>query len=361
MNNFLITPIEYLKGVGPQRAELLKKELGVFTFGDLLEYFPFRYVDRSAYQKISDVVNSDGFVQIKGQIVGFLEGGSGRSKRLTAKFQDDSGMIDLVWFKGVHWVKSSLKINTNIQIYGKPKLFNGKWNIPHPEVSEIANTGVTGFQPVYSSTEKLMARGLNTKGIEKLVKVLLEEFKHPVEEHFSPEICKEYRLIERMQALKWIHMPTSEDQARAARFRLKFEELFFLQMELLVRKMISMQKSKGYVMKEVGDAFNTFFNDHLPFELTGAQKKVVKEIRRDLISGHHMNRLLQGDVGSGKTLVALLTMLFGIGNDFQVALMAPTEILADQHFTGLKEYADELGLSIDKLTGSTTKAKRKVL
>ena len=358
MNNFLITPIEYLKGVGPQKAELLKKEIGIYTFQDLLEYYPFRYVDRSSFQRISDLLDAVGNVQIKGRIVGLMESGTGRSKRLTAKFQDETGMIDLVWFKGASWVKNSLKVNEDIQIYGRPTQFNGRWNIAHPEISSINQSNEVGYQPVYSSTEKLNARGLSTKGIEKLVKSLLVQLDGQIEEPFSIAICEEHRLIPKDKAIQLIHNPKSELDAQQARFRLKFEELFFLQMELLVRKKITLQKSKGYVMNEVGDAFNTFYKNYIPFELTGAQKRVLKEIRRDLNTGHHMNRLLQGDVGSGKTLVALLSMLLAVGNDYQAAIIAPTEILAIQHFESISELLAPMDIKVSLLTGSTKKKAR---
>jgi ATP-dependent DNA helicase RecG len=358
MNNFLITPIEYLKGVGPQKAELLKKEIGIFSFKDLLEYYPFRYVDRSRYHTISELLEVNSLVQIKGRIVGIFEAGVGRNKRLTAKFQDETGMIDLVWFKGASWIKSSLKVNEEIQIYGKPTNYKGKWNIPHPEISAVAPPGGEGFQPVYSSTERLNSTGLNTKGIEKLVKVLLEQLSGQVEELLPESLRKEHRLITREQAIHWIHSPGSELEAQRARFRLKFEELFFLQLELLVRKKITMQKSKGYRMETVGSLFNEFYEKHIPFEMTNAQKKVLKEIRRDLNTGHHMNRLLQGDVGSGKTLVALLSMLLAIGNGFQAALIAPTEILALQHFESISEMLEPLNVKVALLTGSTKKKAR---
>ena len=358
MNNFLITPIEYLKGVGPQRAELLKKEIGIHSFQDLLEYYPFRYVDRSQYHRIGDLFNVNGAVQLKGQIVGMMESGMGRNKRLTAKFQDDSGVIDLVWFKGIKWVKDSLPINKDVVVYGRPKMFKNTWNIPHPEITEASKVKSTGFQPIYSSTEKLTSKGLHSKGIEKLIRTLLLEFNQPVDEVLPPEMLSEHRLISKKQALKWVHVPGNENEARQAQFRLKFEELFFLQMELLVRKQITMQKSKGFVLDEVGDAFNEFYANHLPFELTNAQKRVVKEIRSDLKSGFHMNRLLQGDVGSGKTLVALLTMLLGIGNGYQAALMAPTEILAIQHFESLQKMLGEMNIRVELLTGSTKKKDR---
>jgi ATP-dependent DNA helicase RecG len=358
MNNFLITPIEYLKGVGPQKAELLKKEIGVFTFGDLLEYYPFRYVDRSRFQRISDLFDIEGNVQIKGRIVGILESGSGRGKRLTAKFQDDTGMIDLVWFKGTSWVKNTLKVNKEIQVYGKATQFNGSWNIAHPEIFNINNSNEIGYQPVYPSTEKLNSTGLNTKGIEKLVKVLLDQIQKLFEEPFSEAICIEHRLISKDRAVRLIHNPKSELDAQQARFRLKFEELFFLQMELLVRKKITLQKSKGYIMEEVGDVFNIFYKNYIPFELTGAQKRVLKEIRKDLNTGHHMNRLLQGDVGSGKTLVALLSMLLAVGNGYQAAIIAPTEILAIQHYESISELLESMDVKVKLLTGSTKKKDR---
>ncbi len=360
MNNFLITPIEYLKGVGPQRAEVLKKELGIYTFQDLIEYYPFRYVDRSEHHKIRDLVGLDGFAQLRGRITQILESGTGRSKRLTAKFEDETGMIDLVWFKGASWIKKSIEINKKIQIYGKPKLYANKWNIPHPEISSI-NEKEVGFQPVYSSTERLNSMNLNTKGIEKIVRNLLKENAAKFDDLLPERFREKYRLVPRDTAIRGVHLPKSEQQVQAARFRLKFEELFFLQMELLMRKKIAMQKSKGFVFEKVGSHFNTFYTDVLPFDLTGAQKRVLKEIRRDMNTGHHMNRLLQGDVGSGKTLVALLSMLIGIDNKFQAALMAPTEILAIQHFESISEFLQSMDVKVALLTGSTKKKDRVVL
>lgn len=360
MNNFLITPIEYLKGVGPQRAELLKKELGIYSFGDLLHYYPFRYVDRSKYHTISELLSLNGPAQLKGRIVSVMEAGVGRGKRLTAKFQDETGMIDLVWFKGTKWVKSSIRVNEEIVVYGRAKQYGAKWNIPHPEMAKPTKA-VAGLQPVYSSTERLNASGFNSKGIEKLIAPLLEQLSGQIEELLPPSLTQEHRLISREQALLKIHRPTSEREAEQARIRLKFEELFYLQLELLVRKKITMQKSKGVRMEKVGEEFNDFYQNHIPFELTGAQKRVLKEIRQDLNTGHHMNRLLQGDVGSGKTLVALLTMLLGVGNGFQCAMMAPTEILATQHFESLSEMLEKMDIKVALLTGSTKKRERTVL
>jgi ATP-dependent DNA helicase RecG len=360
MNNLLITPIEYLKGVGPKRAELLKKELKIFSFGDLVHYYPFRYIDRSHFHKVADLIELNGPAQLKGRIVGMMETGVGKSKRLTAQFQDDSGMINLIWFKGGKWIKNAIKVNEDIVIYGRPKQFGGKWQIPHPEMSKPSAIE-KGFQPVYSSTEKLTANGLDTRGIEKLTAVLLSQISGQIEELLPVSVCKENRLISREDAIIEIHKPTNSQKAEQARIRLKFEELFFLQLELLVRKKITLQKSKGVKLELVGDAFNTFYKNHIPFELTGAQKRVLKEIRHDLNTGHHMNRLLQGDVGSGKTLVALLTMLLGIGNGFQAALMAPTEILAIQHFESISKLMEKLNVRVALLTGSTKKKDRVVL
>ena len=360
MNNLLITPIEFLKGVGPKKADLLKKELRIFTFNDLLTYFPFRYIDRSQFHKVSDLIGLNGPAQLKGKIVGMMDVGSGRGKRLTAQFQDESGMINLVWFKGAGWIKKSIKINEEIIVYGRPKQFGGKWNIPHPEMSSVKITG-DKLKPVYSSTELLSINGMDTKGIEKLTGVLLDQIHGQIEELLPESVIQGNRLIGREQAILKVHRPKTEQDAQEARLRLKFEELFFLQMELLVRKKITIQKSKGVRMAEVGDVFNDFYKNHIPFELTGAQKKVLKEIRQDLNTGHHMNRLLQGDVGSGKTLVALLTMLLGIGNGFQAALMAPTEILAIQHNESISEMMEKLDIKVALLTGSTKKKDRIVL
>lgn len=359
MNNFLGTPVEFLKGVGPQKAELLRKELGIFTFGDLLDYYPFRYADRSRLSKVRDILTAEGPVQLTGKIVGILEAGAGRNKRLTAKFQDDTGMVDLVWFKGIRWIKGAIKVNEEIRIYGKPTQFKGKWNIPHPEMSAVGEAEPPGLQPVYSSTERLTANGLNSRGIERLVRALLEHIHGQIEEPFPAEVLHEHRLISKELAVRWVHTPSDEAEARSARFRLKFEELFFLQLELLVRKQITMQKSKGYVMEQVGKEFNDFYAKYIPFDLTNAQKRVMKEIRRDLGSGQHMNRLLQGDVGSGKTLVALLTMLLALGNGFQSALMAPTEILAIQHYESIRAMLEPMGIEVALLTGSTKKRDRR--
>lgn len=360
MNDKWITPIEYLKGVGPQRAELLKKEVGIYSFFDLLNYFPFRYVDRSVFNTVADILHIQGPVQLKGRIVGLREEGIGRGKRLVAQFQDETGMIQLVWFKGASWVKNSIKVNETIVVYGKASQFSGKWNMPHPEMTDFAKHE-TGLQPVYPSTERLSSAGLDSKGIHKLQRNLYEQIPYNFEEWMPEAVLTEHRMIERTKAMQWIHFPKSEGQAEHAKLRLKFEELLLMQMELLVRKKISMNRSEGFLLSEVGEVFNSFYKNHIPFDLTGAQKRVLKEIRANVNSGHHMNRLLQGDVGSGKTLVALLTMLLAIDNGFQAALMAPTEILANQHFESVGEMVKDLGLKVGLLTGSVKKKDRRIL
>lgn len=359
MNEFLQTPIAFLKGVGPQRAELLRQEINVVTVNDLLNYFPFRYVDRSAYHTVADLRYLDSYAQLRGTLVGINEVAVGRQKKLVAKFQDASGLIELVWFQGIHFIKPLLKLGAEYQVYGKAKMYGNTWNIPHPELTEWQNVGQkTGIQPVYSSTEKLAAKGLHTKGIEKLTSVLALQLKGKIPEILPDELLKAHNFMSREAAFKEVHLPTSEHAFHVARQRLKFEELFFLQMELLLRKQISVSKSKGFIFSEVGTLFTDFYEKYLPFSLTGAQKRVLKEIRKDFLSGHHMNRLLQGDVGSGKTLVALLTMLIANGNGFQAALMAPTEILANQHAETLREMVKDLPIRIELLTGSITKKNR---
>ena len=359
MNEFLQTPIAFLKGVGPQRADLLRQEINVVTVNDLLNYFPFRYVDRSAYHTVADLRYLDSYAQLRGTIIAVNEVAIGRQKKLVAKFQDTSGLIELVWFQGIHFIKPMLKLGAEYQVYGKAKMYGNNWNIPHPELTEWQNVGQkTGIQPVYSSTEKLASKGLHTKGIEKLTAALALQLKGKIPEILPAEILKAHNFMSREAAFKEVHLPTSEHAFHIARQRLKFEELFFLQMELLLRKQISVSKSKGFIFSEVGSLFSDFYEHYLPFSLTGAQKRVLKEIRKDFLSGHHMNRLLQGDVGSGKTLVALLTMLIANGNGFQAALMAPTEILANQHAETLREMVKDLPIRIELLTGSVKKKNR---
>ena len=298
----------------------------------------------------------------KGKVDQIKETGKGRYKKLSARFYDDTGSVQLIWFRGVSWIKSSLNINETYIIFGKPKIYSKKWSIPHPEMTIIShNVPRTGFFPLYPSTEKLNSKGLNSKGIEKLISLIIPQIGQSFPESLSEGIVNEYRLISKKDAIKKIHQPNNQQDIQQAVFRLKFEELFYLQLELLIRKKLTAIKHRGFVFKEVGTLFNTFYKDKLPFQLTNAQKKVIKEIRKDFLSGEHMNRLLQGDVGSGKTLVALMTMLLATDNGYQAAIMAPTEILATQHFESLTEFLSDLPIRVSLLTGSTKKSQRKFL
>jgi len=361
MSDLLSTPIEYLKGVGPKRGSVLRSELSIFTFGDLLYYFPFRYIDRSEFQLISQIPNYEGAVQLKGQITSVREIGTGRGKRLEATFRDDSGIMNLVWFKGIKWIQPKLQPGTQLIVWGKAKLYGTTQTISHPELEFIlpGKPLEQGLQPVYHSSEKLQNAGFNTRGIERIVKELLPAVKNQVTEDLPQWIMGELALMNKENALVNIHKPPNLNAAKKAQFRLKFQELFYLQLELLIRKQITQRKIKGFQFTQVGEPFTEFYENHIPFELTNAQKKVIKEIRKDLSSGVHMNRLLQGDVGSGKTLVALMVMLIAIGNGYQACIMAPTAILATQHFISIKELLSEMDVSVELLIGATKKAARK--
>ncbi len=363
MSDLLSTPIEYLKSVGPQRGAILRKEAGIFTFGDLLTYYPFRYVDKTSFQKISDIVHLEGFVQLKGKITSIREVATGRIKRLEARLEDGSGSIDLVWFKGAKWIKPKIANLPEVIVYGKPKQFGPKVNIAHPEMEILTGKEEVngGLQAIYHSGEKLQLLGFTTKGIENIIAQLLPQLKNQIEETLPQRILGELNMIGKEKAMIEIHAPQSHELAQRAQFRLKFEELFFLQLELLLRKQITQKKLKGIRLTKVGDVFNDFYNKHLPYQLTGAQKKVIKEIRTDLASGMHMNRLLQGDVGSGKTLVALMVMLIAIDNGHQACIMAPTEILATQHYNTICEFLKDMNVKVELLTGSTKQSKRKIL
>jgi ATP-dependent DNA helicase RecG len=359
MNSLLATPIAYLKGVGPQKALILQEELGIFTFQDLLFHFPYRYQDRTIFHQISLIRPEDNYVQLKGRFTHISESGSGRHKKLHCQFTDGSATIELVWFQGFQWLKTGLNIQDQYIVFGKPKFFQNQWTIPHPELNKITpETLLKGFQAFYPSTEKCQSKGLHSRGLSKLVGQLLEQLKGKVPENLPNYICEALHLMPKPYALHEIHQPSNETLLKAARYRLKWEELFFLQLELLLRKGNSAKKLAGFQFNEVGSVFNEFYQEHLPFELTGAQKRVLKEIRKDLGNGQHMNRLLQGDVGSGKTLVALLSLLLAIGNGLQGALMAPTEILANQHFIGISELLDKMNVRVALLTGSTKKKER---
>nr|WP_295870118.1 ATP-dependent DNA helicase RecG [uncultured Chitinophaga sp.] len=362
----LSNPIEYLKGVGPQKGELLRKEIGVHTFGDLLQYFPFRYVDRTKIDKIASLSGYEDFVQIRGRILRMEVVGENRGKRLVATFKDETGIIELVWFQGWQWMQKSLRENVSYLVFGRISVFNGVPQLAHPEMDllteEIA-TGKQHLEPVYSTTEKLKARGLTAKAIGKLTRALLEQMSPmEVRENIPVEVLQQYRLMPRSMAYFKIHLPGSEDEAHQAQRRLKFEELFIAQIRICRLKIKRQKLSHGYVFGAVGESFNEFYNNHLPFDLTGAQKRVLKEIRMDTVHGRQMNRLLQGDVGSGKTMVALLTMLLAKDNGFQACLMAPTEILAQQHYKGLAELLQHMPVKIALLTGSIKgKARKQIL
>ncbi len=362
---FLDSPIKYLKGVGPAREKILKQELGLHSFEHVLYYFPFRYIDRTKFYKVSEIREHMPFVQLKGKISELQTIGQGPGSRLTAILRDDSGMIELIWFRGIKWVKESLKPGKEYIVFGRPALFNRKFNIPHPDIEElnIAKTSQVQvqLQPFYNVTEKLRKANVDSKGIVKIVKALMEVVNNNVPENLSNEILDRYKLISREDALRYIHFPSNLKDIQAAQNRLKFEELFFIQLHLIKSKLIRAYKNKGVAFSIVGDTFNEFYKQHLPFELTGAQKKVLREIRQDTGTGKQMNRLLQGDVGSGKTLVALMCMLLATDNGFQSCIMAPTEILANQHYEGITEFLNKMNVKVGLLTGSTKKKDRKVL
>lgn len=362
--NLLETPIDYLKGVGPQRGDLLRKELDIHRYGDLLNLYPNRYIDRTRYYKINQLVNSNADVQIVGKIIHIKTVEQKRGKRLVATFIDETGEMELVWFRGHKWIKESLKINTPYVIFGKVTSFNGKFNMAHPEL-ELLNEHKaslrSAMQPVYPSTEKLANKNITNKVINKMMQQLFVETQALFSETLPESIINELQLIPKKEALFNIHFPKSQDLLAKAQFRLKFEELFYIQLQLITKNLIRKHKIKGHPFEIVGDNFNDFYQNHLPFELTNAQKRVIKEIRNDLGSNAQMNRLLQGDVGSGKTIVALLSMLIAKDNGFQSCLMAPTEILATQHFNGLSELANSLNINIKLLTGSTKTSERRII
>ena len=359
------TPIEYLKGVGPQKADVLKKELQVFTIGDLLQVFPFRYIDRTKFHKIRELHPDMIGAQVLGRLMSLKEVGEKRGKRLIAAFKDDTGIMELVWFQSLSFIKKSLTVGSAYIIYGKPSEFNGMLSITHPEMERYQQQekriGNMTMQPVYSSTEKLKKFNLDSKGIQKLQQVALETVLRGMQETLPPHLLERQKLMGYQQAMLNIHFPQNEQLMHAAIRRLKFEELFFIQLRLLRNKQLNTQKYKGHRFTEVGEKFNAFFTERLPFPLTNAQKRVIKEIRTDCNTGAQMNRLVQGDVGSGKTVVALMSMLLAIDNGFQACMMAPTEILATQHYLGLKELLGEDICTIKLLTGSTPAKARRII
>ncbi len=339
--------------MGPQRGELLRSELEISTFEDLLYHYPYRYADRSQITRIGFIDPKSDSVQIAGTLVNITEDGEGRKKRLIATIYDETGRIELLWFQGAQWMKKSLKENTRYIVYGKLNVFNGIINIAHPEIEPwTAETAIPGRQPVYSTTEKLRVRGITNRSFAKLTQALFEKIQQTdVIEVLSADIRNKYTLCGRFQALKWIHYPDSEEHEYIARHRMKWEELFLSQLQI-GRLRLQHTAQQGWHFSKVGDLFNEFFNDHLPFQLTNAQKRVLREIRQDTGTGKQMNRLLQGDVGSGKTIVALMSMLLALDNGFQACIMAPTEILSQQHFYSIAELLSEMGIAVKLLTGN---------
>lgn len=362
--NYLQTPIAYLKGVGPSRAQTLQSELGVYTYQDLLNLFPNRYLDKTQYYKINQLQRNSAEVQVIGKIIHLKEVGQKRGKRLVATFVDDTGKMELVWFRGQKWIKENIKLNVPYVIYGKTNWFNGTFSMPHPEMEllEDHKNGLkVSMQPIYPSSEKLTNKGITNKVTSKLLQQLFIDTKAQFAETLPVYLLKELKLIGKSDALLNIHFPKSQQDLAKAQFRLKFEELFYIQLQLIAKKMVRKNKIKGFPFNAVGTYFSDFYNNYLPFELTNAQKRVVKEIRADLGSNAQMNRLLQGDVGSGKTIVALMTMLLALDNGFQACLMAPTEILATQHYNGITELLQGLNIKVSLLTGSVKKSARRII
>ncbi len=360
----LQTPIDYLKGVGPNRAGLLKSELGIRIYQDLLHLFPYRYIDKTHYYKVNQLQRNSSDIQVIGKIIHLKTITQKKGSRLVAKFVDDTGKMELVWFRGQKWIKENLKLNVPYVVFGKCNWIGGVFSIPHPEMEILSDheKGLkTAMQAVYPSTEKLTNKGITNRVINKLMQQVFIETKGKFIETLSDDIISNLKLLSKSDSLFNIHFPKSQKLLAKAQYRLKFEELFYIQLQLITKNIIHKSKIKGFPFDKVGTIFNTFYNDHLPFELTNAQKRVIKEIRTDLGSNAQMNRLLQGDVGSGKTIVGLMSMLLAIDNGFQACIMAPTEILAIQHFNGIKELINQLGISVKLLTGSSKTAERRII
>lgn len=360
----LVQDIKFLPGVGPKKAEILQSELGVYTFNDLLYYFPYKYVDRTKFYKVRDVRADMPYVQIIGKIASLQKTGEGHKARLNGVFSDGTANLELVWFKGVKWVMKNLKKDATYVLFGKPSLFNGVVNVVHPELDEYKekeHTSAGAIQAFYNTTEKMKKNYLSSKAILKLQMNLIPHIRSDVSETLPAWFVKKFKLMPLREALFFIHFPDHNERLRNAQFRLKFEELFYIQLKILGLKSNRTQKFKGHLFHVIGDIFNSFYHQCLPFEMTGAQKKVIREIRRDVGVGHQMNRLLQGDVGSGKTLVALMCMLMALDNGTQASLMAPTEILATQHYKTLQQMLAPLNLNVRLLTGSTKTKDRKVI
>lgn len=361
MKHILDTPVEYLKGVGPARAEILRKEVNISTFGDLLLYYPFRYVDRSRFFTIAEIDSDAAWIQLKGRVTGQQLFGKGHAARIVYTFKDGSGETELVWFQGLKWVREKVVVGKEYVIFGKPNLFNGKYNFTHPDIESAEEAQADQnepLQPYYSTTEKMKSRGFTPKGIMRVMRTLISQVHKSIPETLSPAVLQLAHLMPRAEALVKIHFPDSPANLAKAQERIKFDELFFIQLQLLRLKYVRLDKVKGKVFSNIGQYLNSFYHRNLPFELTAAQKRVIREIRVDVGSGKQMNRLLQGDVGSGKTLVALMAMLIALDNQCQACLMAPTEILANQHYKTISRFLSGLPVEVALLTGSTKKAVR---
>ena len=355
--------IKYLSGVGPQRASVLNKELNIYSLHDLLYYFPYKYVDRSRIYYIHEIDGTMPYIQLKGEILGFETIGEGRQRRLIAHFSDGTGIVDLVWFQGIKFLVGKYKVHQEYIVFGKPSVFNGRINIALPDIDNASELKLStmGLQPYYNTTEKMKRSSLNSHAIEKMMNAVVQQLREPLPETLSPAILTEHHLMPLTEALMNIHFPANPELLRKAQYRLKFEELFYVQLNILRYAKDRQRKYRGYVFETVGEIFNTFYAKNLPFELTGAQKRVLKEIRRDVGSGKQMNRLLQGDVGSGKTLVALMSMLIALDNGYQACMMAPTEILANQHFETIRELLYGMDIRVELLTGSVKGKKREAI
>lgn len=356
--------ITYLQGVGPKKAALFASELGLHTAEDLVRYYPYKYVDRSRFYYLHEINGNMPYIQVKGHIVRFDKLGEGHQQRLSAIFTDGKDSIELVWFKGAKFILEKYKVGVEYVIFGKPAAFNGKYNILHPEidlVSSLPPAELMGLQPFYNTTENMKSGFLNSKTIQKIIQPLVTQLKAGISDSLPAYILKRFALMNLTESLINVHFPKNAHALNKARQRLKFEELFYIQLSILRQSKWREQNFKGFIFSRIGENFNTFFNDKLPFELTGAQKRVLREIRVDVGSGRQMNRLLQGDVGSGKTLVALMSMLIAVDNGYQAALMAPTEILANQHFITIKEFLGDMNVSVELLTGSTRPKAREIL
>lgn len=355
--------IKYLSGVGPHKAAVLNKELEIYSLHDLLYYFPYKYVDRSRIYYIHEIDGNMPYIQLKGKILGFETFGEGRQRRLLAHFSDGTGVVDLVWFQGIKYVTNKYKLHEEYIVFGKPTVFNGRINVAHPDIDSPADLKLSsmGLQPYYNTTEKMKRSFLNSHAIEKMMATVIGQIQEPLSETLSPKLIADHHLMSLTDALRNIHFPSNPELLRKAQYRLKFEELFYVQLNILRYAKDRQRKYRGYVFETVGEIFNTFYSKNLPFELTGAQKRVLREIRQDVGCGKQMNRLLQGDVGSGKTLVALMSMLMAQDNGFQACMMAPTEILANQHYDTIRELLFGMDVRVELLTGSVKGKKREAI